>query len=72
MKIDRKFHKGGHFEKPSNVHFMLRIDTLKRIKSWTDEEFNYAVAMLENDCIKDIQRFISQMKQARATLTNKT
>ena len=65
MKIERKFHKEAQFDKPSNMHFLLRIDDLKKVKEWSNEDFDYAIKMLENDCIKDIQRQVKLMKEAR-------
>ena len=65
MKIERKFHKGAQFDKPSNIHFLLRMDDLKKIKDWSDDDFEYAVNMLENQCIEDIKRAVKQMKEVR-------
>ncbi len=65
MKIERKFHKGAQFDKPSNIHFLIRVDDLRKVKQWNDEDFDYAIKMLENDCIKDIERYVKLMKEVR-------
>jgi len=65
LKIERKFHKEGKFDKPSNIHFLIRVDDLRKVKTWSDEDFNYAVDMLENQCIEDIKRQIKLMKSVR-------
>jgi len=64
MKIERKFHKGAQFDKRSNAAFLLRVDDLKKVKNWIDEDFENAIQML-NTCKSDIDRQIKHMNEVR-------
>jgi len=64
MKIERKFHKGAQFNKPCNMHLVLRVDDLKKVKDWPEEDLRYALDLLEI-FKKDIDRQVKHMKECR-------
>jgi len=69
MKIERKFHKGAQFDKPCKIHFLLRVDDLKKVVNWSQEDFDYALKMLE--IVKlDIEKHITLMKGSYDIVNN--
>jgi len=64
MKTETKFYKSANFDSRCNIHFVLRVDDLKKVKNWTDKEFADSISMLEK-CRADIDRQIKHMNEVR-------
>lgn len=65
MRTTMKYFKDRNFEGKSNIGFDLRVDDMKKVNLWTDEQKQEAIEFLEK-CKKDVEFAIKRIVNSKS------